>query len=230
MADAEYAGGPGGQTETVPEVVWSDDNVGVGQHAQVQQMGAAAGGAGSQYRQLTQNVTNNEGLWPEYCNPNYRMPDQIEVKIASSGGDYYFPVTIVKMGAIKPYLGGFRNKNSGHIYHHASSQTPTDTKKAVKDTSNLRTRETQTAEYTTRSVQGYREGGTQMERIDLRLDNKHDNVVYSKTYFSAAQLLLLQKKKTVEIQRCWRGYTARCLARRIRRRNKELDEIEEAEK
>ena len=100
----------------------------------------------------------------------------------------------------------------------------------AQDTSNLKTRETQTAEFTTRSVQGYRESGTQMERIDLCLDNKRDVEIVAKPYFTSAQLLLLQKKKTVEIQRCWRGYTARCLARRMRRRNIELDEAEEADR
>lgn len=194
---------------------------------------AASAGSGEQWDDSNIELNRaaiSDGMWPEYCNPSYRMPSQIEVKVSSSSGDYYFPVTIVKADASKPYLGGYRNKKTGHVYHHGSSQTPTDAKKPVKDTSNLRTRETQTSEYTTRSVQGYREAGTQMERIDLRVSNKLDTIKHSKTYFTAAQLLLLQKKKTVEIQRCWRGYIARCLARRMKRRNIELDEIEAAER
>ena len=78
------------------------------------------------------NVGDDNGMWPEYCNPAYRMPNEIEVKIQSATGDYYFPVAIVKVNGNKPYLGGYRNKRSGQVYHHALTQTPTDSKKAVK--------------------------------------------------------------------------------------------------
>ena len=95
-------------------------------------------------------------LWPEYCNPSYRMPDEIEVKVKLSSGDYYFPVAIEKASSQKLYLGGYRNKETGQIYHHSSTQTPTISKKEVKDVSKLRCRETQTYEERTVSVQPYR--------------------------------------------------------------------------
>lgn len=174
--------------------------------------------------------SSSEGLWPEYCNPSYRMPDQIEVKVTVGAGDYYFPVHIVKAGGTKPYFGGYRHKQNGRVYHHANSQTPPDTKKSAKDTSNLRSRDTQTSEFSTRSAQSIRESGTQMERIDLRLDNKRDRIIVAKPYFTSQELLLLQKRKTIEIQRCWRGYTARCLATRLRRRNIELQLQQKAER
>ena len=47
---------------------------------------------------------------------------------------------------------------NGCVYHHSSSQTPT-VKKELKDTSNLRTRETQTFQTRTLAVQSYRESG-----------------------------------------------------------------------
>jgi hypothetical protein len=47
---------------------------------------------------------------------------------------------------------------NGCVYHHSSSQTPT-VKKEPKDTSNLRTRETQTFQTRTLAVQSYRESG-----------------------------------------------------------------------
>ena len=59
---------------------------------------------------------------------------------------------------ILPISGGFRNKISGSLYHHASTQTPI-IKKELKDFSNLRTRETQTFKTRTLSVQSYREAG-----------------------------------------------------------------------
>jgi hypothetical protein len=165
----------------------------------------------------------NDGIWPEYCNPSYRMPNEIEVCVTLASGDYYFPVTIIKSTSLKPYYGGFRNKITGKIYHHGNSQTPTDSRKTIKDTSNLRSRDTQTFETRTLSIQQGREYGTQMERIDLRLDNKHDKVITSKKYFTSEQLLALKIAKCIFIQRCWRGYMARFLAYRIRQRNIDLD-------
>ena len=172
----------------------------------------------------------NDGIWPEYCNPSYRMPNEIEVRVTLASGDYYFPVTIIKSTTTKSYYGGYRNKITGKIYHHANSQTPTDSKKTIKDTSHLRSRDTQTFENRTLSIQPGREYGTQMERIDIRLDSKNDKVITSKKYFTSEQLLALKISKCIFIQRCWRGYMARSLAYRIRQRNIDLDKQEKDEK
>ncbi len=171
-----------------------------------------------------ENSFNSGGMWPEYCNPSYRMPPVIEVKVSVNGqGDYYFPVSVTKVSTIKSYLGGYRHKYNGLLYHHASSQTPPDTRRTIKDTSNLRSRDTQTCEYVTRSIQSQRESGTQMERVDLAMDVRRDKVLVARTYFTSQQLLLLQKKKTVVMQRVWRGYIARCVAERIRRDNAAIE-------
>lgn len=160
-----------------------------------------------------------EILWPSYCNPNYVMPDEIEVKVAGSAGDYYFPVSVTKSSGPKTYFGGYRDKVTGKLYHHANSQTPTERKHVIKDTSNLRSRETQTYEYRTLSVQSYREFGTQMERIDVSIDTKNDVEKESRLYFTADALLEVKKANTITIQRTWRGYTARCLAARQHQKN-----------
>ena len=160
-------------------------------------------------------------LWPEYCNPSYRMPEEIEVKVKLSSGDYYFPVGIEKASSQKLYLGGYRNKETGQIYHHSSTQTPTLSKKVVKDVSKLRCRETQTYKERTVSVQPYRESGTQMQREDVLLDDKNDYEIESKAYFTSDQLLELKRKNTVFIQRVWRGYMARCRAYNARKSNEE---------
>jgi len=158
-------------------------------------------------------------LWPSYCNPTYIMPDKIDVKVTVGADTYYFPLDIEKATAPKKYLGGYRNKLNGYVYHHASSQTPTDQKKILRDYTNLRTRETQTSEMRTLSVQPQRESGTQMERIDLCIDNKRDTVKYPRVYFTADELLLKKKINLIEIQRCWRGHMARNRAKQIRQRN-----------
>lgn len=184
----------------------------------------------NKYNNDNNNDGINDGLWPEYCNPSYRMPNEIEVRVTLASGDYYFPVSIIKSSSTKSYYGGYRNKLTGKIYHHANSQTPTDTKKTIKDTSHLRSRDTQTFETRSLSIQPGREYGTQMERIDLRLDNKNDKVITSKKYFTSEQLLALKISKCIFIQRCWRGYMARSLAYRIRQRNIDLDEEEKRKK
>jgi hypothetical protein len=169
-------------------------------------------------------------LWPSYCNPAYVMPDKIDVKVTVGAETYYFPLQVEKSTESKRYLGGYRNKQTGLVYHHASSQTPTDQKKAVKDYTNLRTRETQTSETRTLSVQPNREFGTQMERVDLRIDNKRDTVKAARVYFTADELLLKKKINLIEIQRCWRGYMARSRAKQIRRRNVEFSQKMELER
>eukprot|EP00605_Chrysophyceae_sp_TOSAG23-4_P001652 GSChrysophyteH1.ASY1.ANO1.1813.1 assembled CDS len=137
---------------------------------------------------------------------------------------------ITKSTSRKNYLGGYRNKLSGSIYHHASTQTPTEAKRAVKDVSQLRCRETQTYEERSLSVQPYRESGTQMERQDLVLDNKRDYVLESRTYFTSEQLLEKKRLSSVFIQRCWRGYMARCRAHAARQSNIEYELEQQAEK
>lgn len=125
------------------------------------------------------------------------MPEAIEVKVSLPAGDYYFPVKIIKFEGgnmlfyinliiitfiallgTKLYLGGYRNKLNGKVYHHSSSQTPTESKKKQRDVSNLRTRETQTTATRTCAQQTTREAGTQMERVDLiMIDSKKRDVV-----------------------------------------------------
>ncbi len=162
---------------------------------------------------------DNTGMWPEYCNPSYRMPAEIEVKVVLSSGDYYFPVIIAKSQAKKSYFGGYRNKLTGQIYHHCATQTPTEAKRVVKDVSKLRARETQTYEVRTLSVQPYREAATQMARHDLLLDDKRDYTLTPKAYFTSEQLQVKKRMSCVFVQRCWRGYTARCRAYRARESN-----------
>lgn len=168
-------------------------------------------------------------MWPPYCNPQYVMPEEIEVKVAMQTGEYFFSVGICKFAGHKPYLGGFRNVVNGLLYHHGSSQTPTENKFAVKDTSNLRSRETQTYEYKTLSIQSVRECGTQMERADVSINGARDVVLKPRPYFTAEQLNEVKISNCVIIQRTWRGYVARCRAFANRKKNLDHTVKEELE-
>ena len=103
-------------------------------------------------------VTVGDGMWPEYSDPAYRMPDQIEYAVDSSeeggiGGVKELSISIERFTGQKAYLGGLRSKLSGTVYHHAETQTPVERSAPVKSYHHMRTRETQTFEMRTVSVQ-----------------------------------------------------------------------------
>ena len=152
------------------------------------------------------------------------MPEEIEEHVDKITGNYSFPVSVVKTTQKKLYLGGYRNSRSHKVYHHTETQTPTDRKSSLKDYSHLSTRETQTHNHRTVSVQPVREHGTQMQRIDLYLDNTRDVEVEAKTYFTSDELFYLKREKCVEIQRVWRGVMARTRAFRKKRDIENHDE------
>jgi hypothetical protein len=158
---------------------------------------------------------HDDGMWPEYANPNYRMPEEIEVTVKSSAGDYSFPVEITKASTRKLYYGGYKHAKNKLIYHNASTQTPIESKN-IDGGTKLRTRETQTYDMKSISVQPNREHGTQMQRVDLYLDDSRDNEITPKEYFTSDDLLFLKKVKCVELQRVWRGHMARGRAVRMR--------------
>lgn len=170
---------------------------------------------------VPENISNpavdfrDDGMWPEYANPNYRMPEEIEVHVKAQGGDYSFPVQVEKATTRKLYFGGYRHSKNKLIYHNASTQTPIESKN-VDGGTNLRTRETQTYDMKSISVQPNREHGTQMQRVDLYLDDSRDKELVPKDYFTSKDMMFLKKVKCVEVQRVWRGKMARGRAERMR--------------
>lgn len=109
----------------------------------------------------------------------------------------------------KPYLGGFRHKVSGVVYHHACTQTVIERRSKWADKPPAFTRETQTVTLKTRSAQTKRECATQMARRDLYIGTSKDKELAPRTYFSAAELHSLKAEKTQVIQNYWRGYCSR---------------------
>jgi hypothetical protein len=87
--------------------------------------------------------------------------------------------------APKRYLGGYRHKQTGAVYHHAGTQTP---KAAAASTAHkLRSRDCQTTTVKTRGVQNVREACTQMARPDVLLDESEDRVVLPGAYVTAEE-------------------------------------------
>jgi len=120
-------------------------------------------------------------------------------------------VAVDKATAPKTYLGGYRHKQTGAVFHHASSQTPAglENTRGWKDPERKNHRDTQTYEVKTRSQMTTREHGTQMKRNDLYMDDANDVLKDSRPYFSALQLDELKRRKTLVIQCYYRGYLAR---------------------
>lgn len=111
--------------------------------------------------------------------------------------------------ANKPYLGGFRHKGTGVLYHHAATQTAGEVKKRFAGAQQKYSRETQTAAFVARSTQTLREASTQMTRRDLYVDGRGDVVRTPGAYFSADALDVVREEKVLHIQCAWRCHVAR---------------------
>ena len=125
-----------------------------------------------------------------------------------------FNVRIEHAPGSKRYLGGYRSRRTGLEYHHASSQTRALPR--AREGPEKFTREAQTQEQVTRSVQLTREGGNQMARKDLYIDNSRDTTLVARPYFTAQMHADLRLRKTIIMQCYWRGYKARCRAWSLR--------------
>lgn len=77
--------------------------------------------------------------------------------------------------APKPYLGGYKHKQTGAVYHHTATQTP----KAPKpvNTDGKLCRQTQTVDIADTSAQTLREMATQMQRPGILIDESGDRWV-----------------------------------------------------
>merc|ERR1719253_775389 len=153
----------------------------------------------------------------------------LELKVQDARGQEKLITVHVQRPVVeKPYLGGFRNKETGSQFHHAVTQTAPMTKKEVHA---IRFhREVQTYEYRTRSTQCKRENGTQMSKAGLFIDTNKDVLLSPrKPYFSSADKAALVLEKCVTIQCHARGMFARRRARQIRKDKYERVEFETKE-
>ncbi|ORC87942.1 uncharacterized protein TM35_000191860 [Trypanosoma theileri] len=120
-----------------------------------------------------------------------------------------------------PFLGGYRSKKDhSHVFLHAATQltSPGDTSLAKLLYGPLPrdgvSKKTQTYGVS-RSCQTLRECTTQTARPDYEVDERYDEVVIAKPYFSAVQLLDLQSEKAVVIQKMYRKWKARKIYREL---------------
>lgn len=155
---------------------------------------------------------------PRQPGGEYQMPSKIEVTVYDDYGEPTGRIYVEVERDLdrKLYLGGFRNKRTGQEYHHVGCQTLFERRSKWDGKAERFTRETQTVDVRTRSIQTIREAGTQMARRDLYIDNSRDKTLLPRQYFSAKQLADLKLQKTLVLQCHWRGYCARKLAWELR--------------
>lgn len=122
-------------------------------------------------------------------------------------------IELVPFQGSKPYLGGFRNKHTDQIYHHADTQTLVHRSYVAATKAKKFHRDSQTTNVVTRSNQTTREHGTQMTRKDLDIRSTHTSL-YARPYFDSDQHQLLKDSNVLRIQSIWRGYMGRCEAQR----------------
>jgi hypothetical protein len=125
-------------------------------------------------------------------------------------------------GPNKPYLGGFKHKQQGTIYHHASIQTPQDQSQSKKGSRQQQqgaasaqeggrtepceklTRQTQTVKEASTSSQTVREAATQVARPDFLLDCSRDRWVGTAAVLARRKSCLAKLAHSVtDCQPCW---------------------------
>lgn len=99
--------------------------------------------------------------WPPYCDPSYRLPSELEVRVFVDGQEKNMSIKIERFVGKKDFQGGYRHKVTGRVFHHASTQFG-EQKKLAKKTDHLRTRDTQTCRMASTTMQTTNECGTQV--------------------------------------------------------------------
>ncbi|GMH42342.1 hypothetical protein BSKO_10261 [Bryopsis sp. KO-2023] len=122
----------------------------------------------------------------------------------------------------KLYLGGYHNKKTRQIYHHAVTQTSLGNKggDVRKD---IVCRDTQTVDVKTRGTQSLREAATQMDRPGLVLSDSNDRVVVAGEYECSDVKHAKRVAAAIVIQRYSRGTAARRRANHLRAVKNERD-------
>ncbi|KAI6650870.1 hypothetical protein LOD99_5710 [Oopsacas minuta] len=95
------------------------------------------------------------------------------------------PIAIIPTSFKKPFLGGYKHKDTEIEYHHASVQT--DPKKRLPRTKTVFERETQTITARNRLQQTSSNAATQMCKTGLHISEQGDRVMYPGRYETAEE-------------------------------------------
>ena len=132
------------------------------------------------------------------------IPDVLEVEVTTSDGSTKtVTVEVIKPVGSKPYIGGYKNKQSGREYFHSATNTD-QFKREYKEKFH---REAQSFQFRTRSTIMKRECGSQMDKIGVvLLDPRSDKEIEPKKYFTSEEWLIERERAALYIQCCTRRW------------------------
>lgn len=145
----------------------------------------------------------------------YSMPDVITVRV-QTGEDVYqdIAVEIERLNYRKPYLGGYRHKLTGAVYHHAGTQTVP--KKRPDKGVEVFCRDTQTVFQKNKTQQSRNTMSTQMTKIGHYVSNITDKLLQPSKYVTADEYHARRLRAVIVIQTYFRRFHAKKVVEQLR--------------
>ncbi|XP_075713282.1 IQ motif and ubiquitin-like domain-containing protein [Rhinoderma darwinii] len=145
----------------------------------------------------------------------YSMPDVITVRVQTGEETYQdIAVEIERLNYRKPYLGGYRHKVTGVVFHHAGTQT-VPKKRPEKDIV-VFCRDTQTVFEKNKSQQSKNTMATQMTKIGCYVTNITDKLIEPKKYVTADEFHARMLKAVITIQTYFRRFHSKRVVQQLR--------------
>ncbi|KAG8577465.1 hypothetical protein GDO81_010190 [Engystomops pustulosus] len=144
----------------------------------------------------------------------YSMPDVITVRVQTDETYQDIAVEIERLNYRKPYLGGYRHKVTGVLYHHAGTQTVP--KKRPEKGTVVFCRDTQTVFEKNKPQQSRNTMATQMTKIGCYVANITDKLIEPKKYVTADEFHARRLKAVITIQTYFRRFHAKRVVQQLR--------------
>ena len=113
----------------------------------------------------------------------------------------HLTVEVVRATSKKRYVGGYRSRATGVVYHHAAVQTPP--MRTVRDvSSSMRTRATQTHALRHFTQQTAESTSTQMTGVGVYVPDLTDRLVEPRRYVSADEFLKIREAQVCLLVTC----------------------------
>ncbi|XP_030025931.2 IQ and ubiquitin-like domain-containing protein [Manduca sexta] len=130
---------------------------------------------------------NNEKLNLEKLYKEIPINDVLSVTVPFGSTVRQVNVEIFSELIEKPYLGGYRNVQTGVVYHHAFTQTPQKTEKLPPEKKNCR--DTQTAQEREKIYDTAYSRATQMNTVHAYIPNVTDVIIVPKPYETYEEMI-----------------------------------------
>ncbi|CAG5126814.1 unnamed protein product, partial [Candidula unifasciata] len=174
----------------------------------------------------------NIPLKPYRPRQEYHMPDVITVRVVTEDCEAKdVVVEIERSRTKKPFLGGFRNKNTGVEFHNASAQTVQ--KPRPPPTSERFCRDTQTCEQRNMHQQTHNNTSTQMTGIGVYISNLEDKLIAPGEYVTADDYWAMILDKVIILQKNFRRWLAKRYVKKLKEdkeKRLEWEKLEELRK